>query len=284
MKISISVIILTYNEELNLENCLKNIADWVNEIIIVDSFSSDKTLEIAKKYTSKIVKHSFVNQAEQFNWALDNLEIKNDWILRLDADEHLTEELKKEISQTLINADKKLIDADNISINQQNQHESACAVNGYYIKRRVYFMGRFIKHGGYYPAWILRLFKKGEARSEEREMDEHIILLAGQAGKLNNDFIDDNKQSLNRWIEKHNSYSLREAEAAIKENYGGKKNRAFYYKLPLFCRAFLYFVYRYFFRLGFLDGKEGLIFHFLQGFWYRFLVDAKIHEIKKAKS
>ncbi|MDP3052540.1 MAG: glycosyltransferase family 2 protein [bacterium] len=260
MKLPISVIILTYNEELNLENCLKSIAGWASEIIIVDSFSSDKTLEIAKKYTLNIVKHSFVNQAEQFNWALDNLKIKNDWILRLDADEYLTEELKAEITEKLKN------ESDNI--------------NGYCIKRRVYFMGRWIKHGGYYPTWILRLFKNGKARSEEREMDEHIILSAGQAGKLENDFIDDNKKDLTWWIEKHNNYSSREAKEAIKENYGDKKKRVFYYNLPLFCRPFLYFVYRYFFLLGFLDGKEGMIFHFLHAFWYRFLVDSKIYEIK----
>ena len=118
MKLPISAIVLTYNEEINIKNCLESVADWANEIIIVDSFSTDKTLEIAKKYTNKIAQRTFINQAEQFNWALDNLEIKNDWILRLGADEYLTEELKKEITQTLINADKKLIDADNISINQ----------------------------------------------------------------------------------------------------------------------------------------------------------------------
>src|SRR3989344_7490356 len=135
MKLPISVIILTYNEELNIGNCLKSVADWANEIIIVDSFSADKTLEIAKKHTNKIAQRTFVNQAEQFNWALDNLEIKNEWILRLDADEYLTEELKNEITEKLKNV------SENIS--------------GFYIKRRVYFMGRWIKHGGYYPTWIL---------------------------------------------------------------------------------------------------------------------------------
>jgi len=262
MKLPLSVIILTFNEELNIENCLKNVAGWANEIIVVDSFSSDKTLAIAKKYTDKIVKHTFVNQAEQFNWALANLKIKNDWILRLDADEYLTEELKAEITEKL-----------------ENRPDD---INGYYIKRRVYFMGRFMKHGGYYPAWILRIFRREKAHSEERKMDEHIVLLEGQAGKLKNDFIDDNKKDLAWWTGKHNDYSSREAIEAAKGNYGAGK-KVFYYKLPIFCRAFLYFVYRYFFRLGFLDGKEGLIFHSLQGFWYRFLVDAKIYEMKKRK-
>ncbi|MDD5489588.1 MAG: glycosyltransferase family 2 protein [Candidatus Moranbacteria bacterium] len=262
MKFPLSVIILTFNEELNIENCLKNVAGWANEIIVVDSFSGDKTLAIAKKYTDKIVKHTFVNQAEQFNWALDNIKIKNDWILRLDADEYLTEELKAEITEKL-----------------ENRPDD---INGYYMKRRVYFMGRFIKHGGYYPKWFLRLFRREKAHSEEREMDEHLVLSEGEAGWLKNDFVDDNKKDLSWWTEKHNNYSTREAKDVIKGNYGVRK-KMFYYKLPPFCRAFCFFVYRYFFLLGFLDGKEGLIFHFLQGFWYRFLVDAKIHEIRKQK-
>jgi len=272
MKLPISVIILTYNEELNIEQCLKSVAGWANEIIIVDSFSKDKTLEIAKKYTNKIAERTFINQAEQFNWALDNLEIKNDWILRLDADEYLTEELKNEINEKLKNA------PDNI--------------NGFYIKRRIYFMSRWIKHAGVYPLWLLRLFKRGKGKSELKEIDEHIILLEGKAEELKNDFIHDDKKSLSDWIEKHNSYSTREVETILNLKseipaLGGQPARKrwlkekFYYRLPLFCRAFGYFIYRYFFCLGFLDGKEGLIYHFLRIFWYRFLLDAKIYEYRK---
>lgn len=260
MKLPISVIILTYNEELNIENCLKSVADWANEIIVVDSFSADKTLEIAKKYTNKIAEHTFINQAQQFNWALDNLEIKNDWILRLDADEYITEELKKEITEVL----PKMSDE----------------VSGFYIKRRVYFMNRWIRFGGYYPLWFLRFFRKGKARSEEREMDEHIVLTEGKAGNLKNDFVDNNRKDLTWWTEKHNRYATREANDVVKKNYGIKK-KVFYYRLPPFCRVFCYFVYRYFFQLGFLDGKEGLIFHSLHAFWYRFLIDAKIYEHRK---
>lgn len=284
MKLPISVIILTYNEELNLENCLKSIADWVNEIIIVDSFSADKTLEIAKKYTNKIAQRTFVNQAEQFNWALYNLNIKNDWILRLDADEYLTKELKKEIGEVLFNT--------------RTSDVQKLEINGFYIKRRVYFMGRWIKHGGYYPTWLLRLFKRNKARSEEREMDEHIILLEGKAAKLKNDFIDDNKKNLEFWTDKHNRFSSREAAQILNPQLAGESRterlggpvakrrlvKKWYLRLPLFFRVFLYFFHRYFLRLGFLDGKEGLIFHFLQGFWYRFLVDAKLYEHKNIKA
>jgi len=307
MKNPISVIILTFNEELNIEKCLESITDWANEIIIVDSFSKDKTPEIAKKYTNKIAHRTFVNQAEQFNWALDNLEIKNDWILRLDADEYLTEELKEEITQTLINADKGLIDADNIGIDQftpldklpngASQRKSE-AINGFFIKRRFYFMGRWIKHGGYQSVWLLRLFKKDKAKSELREIDEHIVLLEGKTENLKNDFIHDDKKSLQLWIDRHNQFSSREAKEILNflslargEERSSRltgqpaRNRwlkeKIYYRMPLFYRAFFYFIYRYFFCLGFLDGKEGLIYHFLRIYWYRFLLDSKIYEYKK---
>jgi len=291
MKISVSVIILTYNEELNLEKCLKSVAGLASEVFIVDSYSKDKTLEIAKKYSCKIVKHPFENQAKQFNWALDNLKIKTEWILRLDADEYLTDELKKEIIETL--------SKEEISINQLNPHKSASTIiNGFYIKRRVHFMGRWMKYGGYYPAWFLRLFRYGKARYEEREVDEHAVLLSGQASRLKNDFIDENRQKLEWWIGKQNNHSSREVLALLREEEEKDKIRVspsffgnqaeqkrwlkekLFMKSPMFFRAWLYFIYRYFFRLGFLDGKRGLIFHFFQGFWYRFLVDAKIFEAK----
>jgi len=267
MKFLISAIILTYNEELNLEKCLKSIADLVSEIIVVDSGSTDKTLEIAKNYGAKIYEHPFVNQAEQFNWALDNIPIAGDWILKLDADEYLTPELKAEIkSHPLLTTDYSLPTSD---------------IAGFYIKRRVYFMNHWIRHGGYYPIWFLRLWRKGRGRSENRKMDEHIVLLEGKSANLKNDFVDDNKNGLKAWIEKHKKYAAREAEDVISGNFGDTKNRKAYYKLPPFFRVIIYFIYRYSFKLGFLDGWQGTRFHFLHGFWYRFLVDVKIYQLKK---
>jgi len=277
----VSVIILTYNEELNLKNCLKSLENWADEIFIVDSYSTDKTMEIARKYGCEIIQREFKNQAEQFNWALDNLKIKSDWILRLDADEYLTNELKNEITETL----------------QRNSASSPCdsaQINGYYLNRRIIFMARWLKHAGVYPLWLLRLFRKGKARSEYKEIDEHIVLLEGKAENLKNDFIHDNKNSLYWWIQKHNDYSTREVETILNLTseipaLGGQPARKrwlkekFYYRLPLFWRAFIYFHYRYFFGLGFLDGKQGLIYHFLRIYWYRFLLDAKIYEYRKKK-
>jgi len=269
-KLPITAIILTYNEELNLPQCLKNIEPHVDEIIVVDSYSTDKTKEIAKKHDATVVDHEFKNQAQQFNWAIDNLEINNEWIFRLDADEWVTDELWDELEEKLEKTPEN--------------------ITGYTMKRRVYFMNRWIKHGGYYPAWFLRLFRKGKARYEERAMDEHAYLTEGKSKKLKNDFVDQNHKPLKEWISKHNNFSTREVKAREKEarqNIKGQAKRKrklkthFYSKLPLFCRAFAYFIYRYIFRLGFLDGKEGLIFHTLQGFWHQFLIDAKIYEKRK---
>lgn len=258
-KSSIAAVILAFNEELNIEKCLKSISGLVSEIFVIDSFSTDKTLEIAGRYGAKIFKHPFKNQAEQFNWALDNLDIKSDWILKLDADEYLTPELADEIREAV---------------------DSAPAVSGYLIKRRVYFMGRWIRHGGYYPIWFLRLWRKGMGCSEDREMDEHMILLKGEAGRLKNDFVDDNRKGLKEWIERHKKYSEREARDVLKGGVANDSKRSFYYHLPPFFRPCLYFFYRFFIRLGFLDGKEGLVFHSLQGFWYRFLVDMKLFKVR----
>jgi len=283
MKLPISVIILTYNEEKNIEACLKSVYGWVEEIFIVDSYSTDKTLEIVKKYTNKIYQNKWVNYATQFNWAMDNLPIKSEWVMRLDADERWTPEALNELFGLLRDPE----------------------LSGIYIKLRIYFMHRWIKYGGLYPNYFLRVFRRNKGQIENRMMDEH-IRVEGKTVRLKNDAIEynlnDRNGSIEKFIFKHVGYAGREAldslsikygffkNDTIADIFGGKTERKrylkenLYNKLPIFFRAFLYFIYRYFFKLGFLDGTEGLIFHFLQGFWYRFLVDAKIYEIeKKAK-
>lgn len=275
MKPTISLIVLTKNEAENIRFCLDSVKDLVSEIIVVDSGSTDETVKIVTEYGARVFTNPFKNQAEQFNWALDNTNPQGSWILRLDADEYLLPELKTEIIDTL--------------------ETITGEISGFFLKRRVYFMGRWIRHGGYYPTWILRLFRRGQARSELREMDEHIVPTdGGQIKFLKNDFVDENHKSLSWWIEKHNQYASREAEAlknlhgeVTSDPLGDPTERKRFYKdqiygrLPLFVRPILYFIYRYFLRLGFLDGVQGLIFHTLQGFWYRFLVDSKIYESRK---
>lgn len=282
MSLPVSIIILTYNEEQNIRNCLESVKVLSDQIFIVDSYSTDKTLEIAREYTDNIYQHPFEDQARQFNWALDNLPLKTEWIMRLDADERLTSELCNEIV-------KKLSDMPEV-------------ITGLYMKRRVYFMGRWMKHGGYYPTWLLRMFRRNKATCEQKNMDEHIVILDGKTDKFTNDIIDENNKGLSFWIEKHNKFAEREmmeivcsrevieGQTIIPKLMGDpvqrkrwfKKN--LYLKLPLLLRSFFYYIYRYFIKFGFLDGKEGLIFHFLQGFWYRFLVDAKIYEMRKVKN
>ncbi len=275
----LSVIILTYNESLNLPKCLASLKPLNAEIFIVDSGSSDETVEIAKQANCQVSYHPFENQAKQLNWALQNLPITTPWIIRIDADECVTPELAAELQEVL--------------------SQTSTQITGYQVKRRVFFMGRWIRHGGYYPTWLLRIWRNGFGTCEQLWMDEHIVLSEGETAKLKHDIIDENHKGLSFWTDKHNRYSERELKQLLtqeialqqdvlletdinsqaKQRRWVKKN--LYGRSPLFLRAFIYFLLRYFIGLGFLDGMEGLIFHFLQGFWYRFLVDAKIYEMGK---
>lgn len=272
----LSVVILTQNEQTNLPACLASLQALEAEIFIVDSGSTDRTVEIAQQAGCHVFEHPFENYAKQLNWALRNLPITTPWIARLDADERLTPELVDELKQVLPSASKD--------------------ITGYQVKRRVFFMGRWIRHGGYYPTWLLRIWQTGLGTCEQRWMDEHIVLSQGKIANLQHDIIDENQKGLSFWTDKHNRYADREVKdltglamhpddllqqsqlsQAVQRRWV-KQN--LYRRSPLFLRAFIYFLLRYTIGLGFLDGIEGLVFHFLQGFWYRFLVDAKIYEAK----
>lgn len=275
----LSIIILTKNEEANLPDCLASLQKLEAEIFLVDSGSTDRTTAIAQKAGCQVFEHTFENQAKQLNWALDNLPIATPWIMRLDADERLTPELAEELKRVLPRATEE--------------------ITGYQVKRRVFFMGRWMRHGGYYPTWLLRVWRASLGKSEQRWMDEHIVLSRGKIGDLKGDIIDENHKGLSFWIDKHNRYADREVKdllyLALEEDSLLKQSQLsqasqrrwvkknLYGRSPLFFRAFLYFLMRYTIGLGFLDGIEGLIFHFLQGFWYRFLVDAKIYELRNQR-
>lgn len=280
-KLPISAIILTYNEEKNIETCLKSLEGLVENIFIVDSYSDDLTVEIASMYTDKIFQHPFENYAKQLNWALKNLPINTEWVMRIDADERVMPALRGEL------------------LNQMYKLDSD--ITGLYIKVRVYFMGRWMKHGGTHPVWHLRIWRKDKAYCEERWMDEHMKVIEGKLSFFESDIIDENRKKLHWWIGKHNNYATREAIDILNLGYGfinydetipprlfGRQEQRkrwikekIYANMPLFIRPILYFIYRYTIQLGFLDGKEGLIWHVLQGFWYRFLVDSKVYEIKR---
>jgi glycosyltransferase involved in cell wall biosynthesis len=277
--IDISVIILTYNEELHLARCIENIQSIATEIFVVDSYSTDKTIEIAKNMGALVYKNKWENNhAKQFNWALNNLPIKTKWILRLDADEYLTDELIEEIKIRLpyLNDD----------------------ISGIILKRRYVFLGKWIKNG-LYPVKLLRIFMNGKGCCESRWMDEHIQLFEGKTTEFEYDFVDENLNNIGWWVNKHNNYATREAIDLLDIEYGilgysendykkkigvqaerKRKKKHFYVRLPLFVRAYIYFFYRYFIKMGFLEGTSSFIFHFLQGLWYRILVDSKLFEIK----
>lgn len=277
----ISVVILTYNEELNLERCLQKIQILTKNIFIVDSFSNDSTLEIAKKYNCQVFQNKFLNHANQLNWAIKNVPFSGEWILRLDADEYLTDSLIDEIKQKF-----PLISED---------------IHGVFFKRRVYFMNKWIRFGGYYPTKLLRAWRAGKAVCEQRWMDEHMKLIEGKSIQFQSDMIDENAKNLHWWIGKHNDYATKEAIEHLNTKYnllgslehvegslfGTQEQRKRWLKekvytvIPIGLRSFIYFLYRYILRLGFLDGFRGLLFHVLQGFWYRFLVDAKVYEIER---
>lgn len=275
--LDLSVIILTLNEEIHIKRCIESIRNIAEDVFIVDCFSTDKTTEIAASLAAKVFQNKWESSyARQFNWALDNLPIKTKWVLRLDADEYLTPELQKEIDEKLPCLSKD--------------------INGVIIPLRRIFLNRIIKYGNN-KIKLLRLFKYKKAICEQRWMDEHIVLLEGSSVEFENDFVDHNLNNLSWWISKHNGYAIREAIDLldiefnlISKDYINTKlvgqakekreKKLKYAKQPLFVRSFLYFIYRYIFKLGFLEGKEGFLWHFLQGWWYRTLVDAIIFEIK----
>jgi glycosyltransferase involved in cell wall biosynthesis len=274
----LSVIILTLNEEANLPLALESLRGLNAEVFVVDSGSTDRTLEIARAAGCHVVDHPLESQAQQLNWALDQLPVATPWVMRLDADERLTAELAQELSARL--------------------PELPEDATGLLVKRRVYFWGRWIRHGGYYPTWLLRIWRTGHAHCEQRWMDEHMVVKCGRTLRLDHDIIDENHKGLMFWTDKHNRYADREVKDLVApherarivtqlEDQAGRRRwlkENLYGRAPLFWRAFAYWFYRYVLRLGFLDGRPGLVFHFLQGFWYRFLVDAKLFEWQRARS
>ena len=272
VKPSIAFVIMVRNEQLNLAACLESLRSLDAEVFVIDSGSTDRSQEIAHEYGATILEHPFQSYAAQINWAFDHIPTKASWIFRLDADEFLTPDLQAELLEKLPTL--------------------GANVTGIILKRRYYFLGRWIRHGGMYPLWHIRLFRRGAGRCEERSMDEHIVVSEGETVKFNFDFVDNNLKGLGLWTEKHNSYSSLEvldlvrggSSPASHSNLSAQARRkrwgkeTIYARSPRFLRAFLYWFVRYFVLLGFLDGREGLIFHFLQAFWYRFLVDAKLYE------
>lgn len=270
----VAAIILTKNEERNIERCLRSIEGFAARRIVVDSGSTDATISIARRLGAEVYVHAFENYARQFNWGLENTGIKNRWVLRLDADEAFPAELCSKLERIL------------------DEHAED-DVNGVLMESNFYFLGRLIRHGGPKKRKIM-IFRRGFGRIEDRRMDEHTVVNGGRVLELTDRFDHYDFKDLDSWIAKMNWYATREMQDYFESLNGEgeamsekrlaalrKKKFGFYYRLPLFFRCLLLFVYNYVFRLGFLDGKEGFIYHWMYQRWYRTLVDAKIYEQMK---
>ncbi len=275
---ALSVVILTFNSEASIAATLASAARVSDDIHVVDSGSTDQTLDLVQAAGAHLVHHPFENYGAQRNWAIENLPLAYGWQLHLDADERLSD---------------GLVDA----ILALRRQEFSGATVGYFIPRLTMFLGRALRHGGLYPIWHMRLFKTGHGRCEMRKYDQH-FLCDGPTAQIHQPMLDDQRMSLTEWTARHNRWSDAEAdeieeataaEGLVHPDLTGnpvQRKRALrggYYKAPLFLRALLLFLYRYIFRLGFLDGKEGLIYYVLQTLWFRFLVDAKLYERRLAR-
>lgn len=275
--LDLTVVILTRDERLHIARCLENVRPIAKKIYVIDSGSTDGTCDIACSMGAEVVVHAWPgNQAAQFNWALDNIPIDTEWILRLDADEYLLPELVAELQETL--------------------PSMPTDVTGVVFKRRHIFMDRWMRHG-IYPVKILRLFRTGHGRYEQRLMDEHVVLADGTEYECSNDFCDHNLNNLSWFCKKHVDYAVREAAELLDLEYAigqrhtdgqlseqalaKRRKKHSYARKPLFWRSAAYFLYRYFLKGAWRDGKEGFVFTFIQGWWYRTLVDAKVYEIKR---
>lgn len=276
----IAFVVLTYNEEKHLERCLSSLVPFAKQLIVVDSFSTDGTCSVAERMGAVVYQHPFKNQAFQFNWALDNCAIDADWVWRVDADEYIEPKLGEKVVEVIATCGSD--------------------INGIYVNKKIVFMGRPLKHGGWYPAPQIKIIRKGYGASENKFMDEHLVVFSGQTLYVDADQIDENLNDMSWWSHKHIGYAEREAVNMLMMCYGvdsvgnsvspkfwgnGAERKRWlkikYARSPLFFRPFMNFFVRYVLKAGFLDGREGFIWHVLQGFWYRFLVDAKILEIER---
>lgn len=261
---NISVIILTKNEEKNIEKCLKSVVPFFSNVFVLDSYSSDRTVEISKFFGAKVFFNKFISFGDQRKYAITKLPIETEWILFLDADETICINYINELRE----------------VTQSENYDA------YECRYRFIFLGRWIKFGGYYGTKITRLFRKDKA-SVSRDMNEHITV-SGKVGFLKEDIHHNDLKGLDDWLVKHIKYASYEALELEKNDdshskfFGSQTQRKRWVRyniwnklLPPLVRPFLYFLYRFVVRFGFLDGIRGFVFHFLHGFWYPFLIDVK---------
>jgi glycosyltransferase involved in cell wall biosynthesis len=280
---SLAVIILTLNEERHIARAISSVAGVASELFVVDSFSTDRTVELAREHGATVVQHAFVNHAKQFQWALDNLPVTADWIMRLDADEVVEPDLANRLRDELPTLPKEVV--------------------GVMLKLKIIFQGQWIRYGGRYPLLLLRIWRRGHGRMADRWMDEHMVVWGGRMVTLEGGIADHNLNDLTFFTNKHNRYATREAIDVVnqrrhffpRETDSTSQGQSsvqtalklfikekIYNRIPYLISAPAYFLYRVVFRLGFLDGKTGIVYHSLQALWYRLLVGAKVDELEAA--
>jgi glycosyltransferase involved in cell wall biosynthesis len=274
----VTVVILTRDETLHIDRAIRSVAGFASEVLVIDSGSTDDTVALALAAGARVETNPWINYATQMNWGFGQVAPDSQWVMRLDADEIVSPALADEIRDKLAGLGPD--------------------VDGVHLGRRMSFMGDVIRWGGLFPIRVLRLIRNGRGRCENRWMDEHLIV-DGATADFSGEILDDNRKPLSWWTDKHNSYASREvvdllnlefgflAQDTIADVTGGQAGvkrwlkEHLYARLPGGLRAGIYFLYRYVLRLGFLDKPGGRAFHVLQGFWYRYLVDMKLHEIRR---
>jgi glycosyltransferase involved in cell wall biosynthesis len=272
---SLSILMLTYNESLNVEKCLESVSTWCQEIHVVDSGSTDGTVELVRKYTDHVYFHEYLDHRSQLSWALQNVRFRSEWLLVLDADNVVTPALAQQIAETLAH--------------------TSIDTNGYFVAHHYYFHGQRMR--GFKP-WSLRLLRLGHFTIDKSEMVDFRFVVSGQLRYLSGVMIESNKKEddINFWIDKHQHFAARLAIEEYLRRHGylswSHTPRLFgtaderiawfkerWYRMPLFLRPVLYYIYRYFFRLGVLDGRKGIIYHCFHALWFRLLIDIGIAEV-----
>ncbi len=284
MKPDFSFIILTYNEEIHLPRLLKSIEKLAAKIFILDSGSTDGTLKIAEQFNAEVKTNKFENHPKQWDYALKNFQIDTPWTIGLDADQIVSAEL--------------------FDLLANFKDQDFKDVNGIYFNRKNYFQGTWIKHGGYFPFYLLKMFRTGIGYSDLNENMDHRFIVSGKTLIWKKGFlVEENlkENDLDFWIEKHKRYSDRVAEEEFERLqglrsqtlspslFGNPDERTAWFKrlwwqLPLGLRPYLYFSYRMLFKLGILDGAKGIHFHYLHALWFRRLIDKKIMALKKNRT
>ncbi|MGI8825091.1 MAG: glycosyltransferase family 2 protein [Chloroflexota bacterium] len=281
----ISLLVLTYNEEANIGQTLSSVREWVDEIYVVDSGSTDETCRVAEQYGATVAQHAFESHTRQWDWALHTLPLANEWVLALDADLRITTELRDELTLLFTT----------------NRHKLN-SIAGIYLNRRAVFQGRWIRHGAFYPKYLLKLFRKSCVSLSPRDLLDHHFYVVGSTLTLRSDMIEENLKDLDIgfFVDRHRRYARKSAEEEFAQRIDGNdwpikpdllgspdqrvvwlKRR--WYRMPLYVRPLMLFLYRYVVRMGFMDGRQGFVFHFIQSLWFRMMVDIYLAEMLSAR-